>query len=77
MNTFERVVKILADNRNILKDEIKQDTKFADLQLDSLDMMDLVLIMEEEFSIGIELNEDINTVGKLADYIDLHIGKRS
>jgi acyl carrier protein len=57
----------------LAKEEIEQDTKFADLQLDSLDMMDLVLIMEEKFSVGIELNEEINTVGKLADYINSHI----
>jgi acyl carrier protein len=73
MDTFEKVVKILADNRSIPKDEIKRETKFTDLQLDSLDMMDLVLIMEEEFAISIEMNEDLTTVGKIVDYIDTQL----
>ena len=75
MKTFEKVAKILADNRGIAMEEIKEDTKFTDLQLDSLDMMDLVLIMEEEFSVSIELNEDLTTVGKIADYIDTRLAK--
>jgi acyl carrier protein len=75
MNTFEKVAKLLAENRGIAKEEIKEETKFSDLQLDSLDMMDLVLIMEEEFSVSIELNEDITTVGKIADYIDSRLAK--
>jgi len=73
MKSFEKVANLLAENRGISIEEIKEDTKFTDLQLDSLDMMDLVLIMEEEFSVSIELNEDITTVGKIAEYIDARL----
>lgn len=69
MTTFEKVVKILTENRNLSKFDIKPETRFSELELDSLDMMDLVLIMEENFSISIEINEELNTVGKLSDYI--------
>ena len=70
MTTIEKVINTIAENRNISAAEIKSETTFKGLQLDSLDIMDLIMEMEEKFAVTIELNEKIQTVGELAAYID-------
>jgi len=69
--TYETVVKLLAQYRDMDTDGISMETKFEDLGIDSLDMVDLVMALEDEF--GVELNvenEKILTVRDLVEFID-------
>ncbi len=71
----ERVIDIVADQMGVGKDQITRETSFVnDLGADSLDTVELVMEMEEEFDITIpdEDAEKIQTVGLAIDYI----GKR-
>lgn len=45
--------------------KITEDTTFAELNLDSLDTVDLVMSMEDEFGITIEMDENVKTIGEL------------
>ncbi|MDR3021905.1 MAG: acyl carrier protein [Clostridiales bacterium] len=67
---FEKVAQILHKNRGIDMSKITPDSTFGDLGLDSLDVVDLVMVFEDEFNVTIELNENIKTVGQVADLID-------
>jgi acyl carrier protein len=49
----ERVIRVFADFKKVSPDEIKPETTFDDLGLDSLDGMNLVFELEEEFDIMI------------------------
>jgi acyl carrier protein len=49
---------------------ITPETKFEDLGLDSLDMVDLIMALEDEFGVEIEAEEDLKTVGDLVTRID-------
>jgi len=69
-NTFEKVAKIIADNRDVELEKIQMDSTFADLGLDSLDTVELVMTMEEDFGVTLEMNEDIKTVGDVVKLID-------
>ena len=68
----ERVIKIVCDQLGQTPDKIKRETAFVtDLGADSLDQVELVMELEDEFEISIP-DEDaakIQTVGNAIDYI--------
>ncbi len=68
--TFEKVAKILAEYKGIDEDKVKQESSFQDLELDSLDVAELVMSLEDEFGITIELDETVKTVAELVGKID-------
>ncbi|MPN22667.1 Acyl carrier protein [bioreactor metagenome] len=67
---FEKVVKILVDYKDLDPSQIKMDTTFEALGLDSLDTVELVMSFEEEFGTTIELNGGINTVADIVTLIE-------
>ena len=69
--TFEKVAKIIADNRETDIATIQPDTSLDSLGLDSLDTVELVMAFEEEFGITIEVQQDgFKTVGDIVALID-------
>jgi acyl carrier protein len=69
----ERVIDIVADQLGVDKDKITPDTSFVnDLGADSLDTVELVMELEEEFDITIpdDAAEKIQTVGQAIDFIE-------
>ncbi len=67
---FEKVVKILVDYKECDAEGITMETAFADLGLDSLDTVELVMNFEEEFGVTIEMTEDIKTIGDIVKLIE-------
>ena len=68
--TFEKTAKILAEYKDIDVSEISPDSTFEDLGLDSLDTVEIVMSLEDEFGISIELDSSLKTVRDLVDLID-------
>lgn len=69
---LEKVIDVTSRTAKISKEEIKEDSHFIDdLDLDSLDTVEFVLIAEEELNIEIddEVSEYLSTVGSFVDYI--------
>jgi acyl carrier protein len=69
---FERVKKIVIEQLEVEEDKVTPEASFAnDLGADSLDTVELVMALEEEFDIEIpdEAAEQIDTVGKAVDHI--------
>ena len=69
----EEVRKIIVNQLDINEEEVTPDASFTDdLGADSLDLVELVMAMEEQFDIDIpdEDAENITTVQKALDYID-------
>ena len=73
---FEKVKKIIAEQLSLEEDEITMDSSFIDdLGADSLDIVELVMALEEEFDLEIP-DEDAEKIGTVADavnYIKEHI----
>ena len=69
----ERVVNIVAEQLGVDKDKIKRESNFVnDLGADSLDTVELVMELEEEFDINIpdDAAEKIQTVGEAISHIE-------
>ena len=76
-DVFERMKKIIAEQFSTDEDEITMDTSFeGDLGADSVDLVELVMSMEEEFDIE-EVQEDeltnLTTVGDCVNYLNSKI----
>ena len=76
----ERVVDIVAEQLGVSKEQISLETSFVnDLGADSLDTVELVMELEEEFDINIpdDAAEKIQTVGQAAEHIGKAIAEKS
>ena len=74
----EKVKQIIADQLGVKKEEVTDNAKFVDdLGADSLDTVELVMALEEEFGIEIpdEDAEKLATVGDALRYIEEKSGK--
>ena len=66
----EKMQEIIADFLGKEASEIKTDETFSDMGIDSLDIAELVMQIEDEFEVSIEMSQEINTIDALADYIE-------
>ena len=72
-NIEDRVKKIVAEQLGVKEEEVKAEASFVDdLGADSLDQVELVMALEEEFGKDIpeEEAEKLQTVGSVVAYID-------
>jgi acyl carrier protein len=74
-NNEQRVKKIVAEQLGVNESEVKNESSFVnDLGADSLDTVELVMALEEEFGVEIpdEDAEKITTVQLALDYVNTH-----
>ena len=73
---FEKIKKILAEQLDADEEEMTLDTKIAeDLGADSLDVVELLMSIQDEFEVEIpdEEIDNIKTIGNVVDYIQNHM----
>ncbi|QGG48117.1 acyl carrier protein [Heliorestis convoluta] len=70
-NIFEKVKAIVVEQLGVDEEEVNMETSFEDLNADSLDIVELVMALEEEFDIEIpdEDAEKIKSIGQAVEYI--------
>ena len=64
------IVRIIAEYLDKEESEIQTTDTFTEIGLDSLDIMELVMQMQEELDCKIELSQEITTIDKLAELIE-------
>src|SRR2546427_8029364 len=77
---FDRVKNIVVEQLGVAADEVSPGSSFVDdLGADSLDVVELVMALEEEFGVEIpdEDAEKIATVGEAVKYIETPIGEHA
>jgi len=70
---FDKVKTVIVDQLNVEEDDVNEEASFVDdLGADSLDIVELVMALEEEFGISIpdEEAESIKTVGDAVSFIE-------
>ena len=72
---FERVKEVLTDQLGVEEAEVTEEASFQeDLNADSLDLVELIMSLEDEF--GMKIPDDdaqkIQTVGQAVDYVAAH-----
>jgi acyl carrier protein len=75
----ERVIEIVCENLGVNKEQVTRSTRFIeDIGADSLDIVELVMELEEEFEITIpdDQAEKIKTVGEAVDYIQRELDNK-
>ncbi len=76
----EKVVQIVSEQMSVDKREITRETSFVDdLNADSLDTVELVMELEDEFDVTIpdEEAEKLRTVGEAIEYIEKNFENKS
>jgi acyl carrier protein len=70
MDELQKITAILSQQVNLEEYLIKPETKFDDLGMDSLLLMEFMIAVEEEFDIDIE-DWEISSVDNVGDVVDL------
>jgi acyl carrier protein len=71
--TFDKIKEILADQLDVDAESLTMDTDMArDLSADSLDVVEVLMAIEDEFGVEIpdEEIDNIKTIGNLVEYIE-------
>lgn len=67
---FETVAKIIAERTDCSVEDVKMESTFADLGIDSLDTVDMVMSLEDALDVEIELDQKVETVGDLVKFVE-------
>lgn len=70
METLEIIRNILSANMDIEAEKVTLETTFEDLQLDSLDLVELICELEDRKGIEFGDPEGLKTVGDVVAYVD-------
>lgn len=68
--TTERVIKVIAEHLEVEESTINESTTFTDLGVDSLDAVEIMMELEDEFGIEVKAEEAGKSVKELVDYIN-------
>ncbi|AFV03175.1 MAG: acyl carrier protein [Dehalobacter sp. 4CP] len=68
MDVYEKVKAIVIDQLGVGEDEITPTTTFQALNADSLDIVELVMALEEEFNLDIA-DEEVENIQSIADVV--------
>lgn len=67
---IEIITDILVEQYGCERDELNADTRFLDVGIDSLDVVEMMVEIENKIGNEIELTERVETIGALAQFIE-------
>ena len=72
---LEKIKKIMSEQLGINEEDITIDTSFQELGIDSLDLFQIIIEIEEEFGVQIEDAESIGTVKEAVNFVEEEMKK--
>ena len=71
----EEIISIIVDTLEVEEEALKDNTRFADLDVDSLDLVNLVVAFEDKYKFEIPDNEikNLQTIKDVIEYIKTHV----
>lgn len=74
---FDKIKKLMVEQLDVEESKITLQTSFKeDLDIDSLDLFQVIMEIEDAFDIQFENSENIKTVGDAVEYIEEKIGNQ-
>jgi acyl carrier protein len=70
MTNLEKFEQILSEYKELEPGSLTLETTFEELELDSLDLVDMTMACEDAFGVSIELTDDLKTVGDLLKLVE-------
>lgn len=70
MTTLQQIEKILGEYKEIEPGTITPETSFEELELDSLDLVDMAMACEDAFGVTVEVDENLKTIGDLMAMVE-------
>ena len=67
---FDTIAKNIAERTGCDIATIKPESKFTELGIDSLDTVEMLMDLEDQLGMEIELDQKVETVGDLVDFIE-------
>lgn len=67
---LEKIEKLLGEYKDVEPGSLTAETTFEELELDSLDLVDMAMACEDEFGVTVEVNENLKTIGDLMKVIE-------
>lgn len=67
---FEKIREYLSKQLDIPAESIEESTTFESLGIDSLDIVEMVVDLEDELGVELELSDKITTIGELAEFVE-------
>lgn len=72
---FEAIAELIADHNDCDPSEIKMETTFQELGIDSLDTVEMIMQLEDKLDKEIELDVKVETVGDLVKFVEEKCGE--
>ena len=72
---YDMIAELIAERNDCDKSTITMDTSFGDLSIDSLDTMEMIMNLEEKLGKEIELDQKVETVGELVNFIEAKLAE--
>lgn len=70
MTTLEQLEKIIGEYKEMEPGTLKPETTFEELELDSLDVVDMAMACEDTFNVTVEVDENMKTIQDLITIIE-------
>ena len=67
---FEAVAKVIAERTDCDASQVKLEHTFKELNIDSLDTVEMLMNLEDALNVEIELTQKVETVGDLVEFIE-------
>lgn len=67
---FQAIAELIAERMECDISEIKMDSKFSELGIDSLDTVEVLMSLEDKIGVEIELDQKVETVGELVAFVE-------
>lgn len=66
---FETIKKVIAEKNDIDPEIITMDSTLQELEIDSLDMVEIIMALEEELDVSLEELTDVQKVGDVVEFV--------
>ena len=67
---FEAIAELIAEHNDCDVSDITMDSSFKELEIDSLDTVEMIMNLEDKLGKEIELDQKVETVGDLVKFIE-------